>query len=91
MSPTGPFDPIAGVIPFDRLPSALQYAADELKAGRSVLLWPINHQGYVIAARHGEFIPDEPRHDPFAETVPMELESLPERRRNLMCRLKGGT
>lgn len=37
-------------IPFDRVPTALRYAADELAAGRSVTLRPIDYQGYVVAA-----------------------------------------
>lgn len=84
-----PFDPVADSIPFDRVAAALQFAAEELKAGRSILLWPINHQGYVVAAKHGEFIPDGPRHDPYADTVPMELEDLATRRRGILAKLKG--
>lgn len=71
-----PFNPLAeGVVPFDRVAAALQFAADELAAGRAVLLWPIDHEGYVVAVRSGERIQDVPQHDPFAPTVSMGLET----------------
>ena len=85
-----PFPAGGDTIPFDRVQDAVRYAARELEEGRAINLWPIRHEGYVVVARRGVLGPHAlEESNPFAPTVPMELESLPERRRSVMARLLG--
>lgn len=84
-----PFPPIDGTIPFDRIQDAVQFASFELEEGRAIKLWPISHEGYVVVARRANGAPNTPEFDPYAPTVPMELDGLAERRRSILRRLRG--
>jgi hypothetical protein len=56
---------------FARMEDALQHAASQLKAGRCVMVWPIDPASYRLAAWDFEKHIDDER---FAPTAPLELD-----------------
>lgn len=56
---------------FARMEDALQHAAGELKAGRCVVVWPIDAASYRLVAWDFENQADDAH---FAPTAPLELD-----------------